>query len=130
MQTTPRLILNCDYFIIVNNNVLNLLDNNLISWIAWYCNAFVFVIFLMLVRCVFHLEEIEWHFHALEINDKLIEFQKPKYGNILQKLLFLLSSQTSNTHHVYNRILTFLSKQVLVLNMLDFYGHDILPHNT
>ncbi len=78
----------------------------------------------------FHLEKIEWHFHAFEINDKLTEFQKPKYGNILQKLLLLLTNQTSNTQHVYNKIWTFVNKQVLVLNMLAFYGHDVLPHNT
>jgi hypothetical protein len=40
----------------------------------------------------------------------LTKFQKSKYGNKLQELLLILISQTSNTHHVYNKILTFLGK--------------------
>jgi hypothetical protein len=64
--------------------------------------------------------------HALEINYRLTKFQKPKYDNKLQELPFLLTNQTSITHHVCNGNFD-LSWQT---SMLVVYGHEVLPHNT
>jgi len=76
----------------------------------------------------FTFKKSKYHLHAFKISQRLTKFEKSKYGYKLQELLLLFTNQTSNTHHVCKKSLTYVGTQAFICSMLDVYGHEVLPH--
>lgn len=129
MNITPRLIINCDNFI---NKVLDLLYNfgrfndNVMHVFSHSLTSEIKLIFM---QHAFQLNYIKELFDVLKICQWLAKFQKPKYGNKLNEVMFLLNSFTRNNHHFNNVTFTPTSSQPFILSMLTTNRHEILTHN-
>ncbi len=134
VNVNPWFIINHHHFFANNNKIHGCMnchfscnENNVMHK---FYNLPANIVTLVFLWNVFQLKKIKQQFHRFKVSHRTTLFQKPKNCNKLYKLFFFPPNHIPHNNHVSHCVFSPIAEKSLILCMLWFNRHVILPHIT